>query len=191
MKKQNFELKNEQIRAAFDELKRNHPERLERRLAFSWSNWGFGLEPLEESAARLERAESSTSERRAITMGRTSATRWTKRCASWAITASRWQVCGCTRRTATGEQPLDSSRDGNRVSQARDPVYGGGRRKLLAGDPRRVGRPTAYDDTEFDRSVEAIRVVADLFTEYGVRGSVEPVRSAEVSLLHTVADVCA
>ena len=56
MKMQNYELKNEQIRSAFLELKRNHPERLERRLNLSWSNWGFGIEALTDSAARLRRA---------------------------------------------------------------------------------------------------------------------------------------
>ena len=53
---QNFEQKNEKIRLAFVELKKNHPERLTRRLNLSWSNWGFGIESLEESAIRLEKA---------------------------------------------------------------------------------------------------------------------------------------
>ena len=52
MKKQNFELKNETIRQSFADLKKNHPERLQRRLNLSWSNWGFGIETLAESAAR-------------------------------------------------------------------------------------------------------------------------------------------
>ena len=45
MKKQNFEEKNEQIKAAFHALKREHPERLTTRLNLSWSNWGFGVVP--------------------------------------------------------------------------------------------------------------------------------------------------
>jgi len=52
MKLQNFEVKNEGIRERFLELKQNHPERLKERLNLSWSNWGFGMEPLEQSAAR-------------------------------------------------------------------------------------------------------------------------------------------
>lgn len=54
--KQRFEEKNERIRAAFEEMKRQKPERLKRRLTFSWSNWGFGLEDLERSCERLQRA---------------------------------------------------------------------------------------------------------------------------------------
>ena len=43
MKIQNFVQKNEKIQLAFQELKKNHPERLQRRLSLSWSNWGFGM----------------------------------------------------------------------------------------------------------------------------------------------------
>ena len=47
MKKQNYELKNERIREAFQELrKKTRAARSSRRLNLSWSNWGFGLEPL-------------------------------------------------------------------------------------------------------------------------------------------------
>ena len=56
MRKQNYELKNERLLSAFGELKRNHPERFQQRLKLSWSNWGFGMEALADSAERLERA---------------------------------------------------------------------------------------------------------------------------------------
>jgi hypothetical protein len=56
MMKQNYELKNDKIRAAFQELKSKQPERLKQRLNLSWSNWGFGMEPLADSAARLQKA---------------------------------------------------------------------------------------------------------------------------------------
>jgi len=42
------------IRDAFQELKKKTPARLSRRLNLSWSNWGFGLEPLAQSARRLQ-----------------------------------------------------------------------------------------------------------------------------------------
>ena len=54
--KQNYEIKNHKIHAAFEELKSNHPERLSQRLNLSWSNWGFGMETLSDSAARLQKA---------------------------------------------------------------------------------------------------------------------------------------
>ena len=54
--------------------------------------------------------------------------------------------------------------------------------------PGAVGRPTAYDDTEFERSVATLQLVADRFVEAGVRAAIEPIRSAEVSFCHTIAD---
>ena len=56
MEPQNFEVKNAKIRTAFEELKNRRPERLTRRLNLSWSNWGFGIEPLGQSADRLASA---------------------------------------------------------------------------------------------------------------------------------------
>ena len=56
MQKQNFELKNEKIRKAFLELKQIQTDKLQRRLNLSWSNWGFGMESLADSAARLQQA---------------------------------------------------------------------------------------------------------------------------------------
>lgn len=41
---------------------------------------------------------------------------------------------------------------------------------------------------EFDRSVESLLGVADLFVKHHVKAAIEPIRSAEVSLTHTVAD---
>jgi sugar phosphate isomerase/epimerase len=54
--------------------------------------------------------------------------------------------------------------------------------------PGSVGRPVAYDDTEFERSTEGVRMVADLFVKHKVRAAIEPIRTEEVSLVHTVAD---
>ncbi len=53
MKRQAFEEKSDRIRQSFLELKKRHPERLRNTIALSWSNWGFGLEPLAASVARL------------------------------------------------------------------------------------------------------------------------------------------
>ena len=54
--------------------------------------------------------------------------------------------------------------------------------------PGAVGRPTAYDKSEFARSVETLHLVAADFVKAGVRGAVEPIRSSEVSLVHTFDD---
>jgi sugar phosphate isomerase/epimerase len=52
-----------------------------------------------------------------------------------------------------------------------------------------VGRPTPYDDQEFHRAAQAIRILGDDFVKAGVRGAIEPIRAAEVSFCHTFEDV--
>jgi sugar phosphate isomerase/epimerase len=54
--------------------------------------------------------------------------------------------------------------------------------------PAAVGRAGAYDAMEFDRSTETLRGIADLFVKHEVKAAIEPIRSAEVSLTHTVAE---
>ena len=54
--------------------------------------------------------------------------------------------------------------------------------------PGAVGRPKAYDDVEFERSAETSSAHADWFVQYGVKAAIEPIRSAETSMVHTVAD---
>ncbi|MGE5549490.1 MAG: sugar phosphate isomerase/epimerase family protein [Bacteroidota bacterium] len=36
--------------------------------------------------------------------------------------------------------------------------------------------------------METLRLVADLFVKYGIKAAIEPIRSAEVSLVHTIAE---
>jgi len=55
MKLQNYELKNANIKEKFLEVKKKNPESLRNRIKFSWSNWGFGVESLDESAKRLNK----------------------------------------------------------------------------------------------------------------------------------------
>lgn len=54
MKEQRFETINRQIREAFERAKAEQPDRFTKRLKFSWSNWGFGLEDFSVSCKRLE-----------------------------------------------------------------------------------------------------------------------------------------
>ena len=59
----------------------------------------------------------------------------------------------------------------------------GGKYILFA--PGAVGRPQKYDDSEFYRAGDAIRILADDFQKHGIRAAIEPVRAAEVSFCHT------
>jgi len=190
VKKQNFELKNDQIRAAFEDLKRKSPERLAQRLNLSWSNWGFGMESLADSAARLERAEIRYIELHGNHYGPDLGYRVEETLrilGDHGIAVAG--VCGMY----SPDSELASNRAVHRQAaldylKREIPFTAAVGGSYLLVIPGAVGRPTPYDDTEFERSVETIRLVADLFTEHGVRGAVEPIRSAEVSLLHTVAD---
>lgn len=190
MKKQNYEIKNEAIRSAFLELKATHPERLERRLNLSWSNWGFGIEPLSESAARLQRAGIRYIELHGNHYGPDLGYK----------VGETLQILGDHGIEVSGvcgmfsmDNDLSSNRAVHRqaaIDYLRREIpftaAMGGHYLLVV--PGAVGRPQAYDATEFERSVETLRIVADLFTEYGVRAAIEPIRAAEVSFIHTIAD---
>ena len=59
MQKQNYELKTEKIKQAFVDLKKNQPDKVKERLNLSWSNWGFGMESLADSARLSSNYETS------------------------------------------------------------------------------------------------------------------------------------
>jgi D-psicose/D-tagatose/L-ribulose 3-epimerase len=190
MKKQNFETKTQKIRDAFLELKTKHPEKLKDRLNLSWSNWGFGIEPLADSAARLEKNGIQFIELHGNHYGpdlgyKVGETK--KILGDHGIHAGG--VCGMFSR----DNDLSSNRAVHRQAAVdylkRELDF----TKQMGGDyilvvPGAVGRPTAYDKTEFERSVETLRLVADLFVKNKVKAAIEPIRSAEVSLVHTIAE---
>jgi sugar phosphate isomerase/epimerase len=190
MKKQNFELKNDTIRQAFLDLKQNHPEKLQRRLNLSWSNWGFGIETLAESAARLQKAGITFIELHGNHYGSDLGYKVNE---TLQILGDHGiQVAGiCGMFSADND--LSSNRAVHRQSAIdylkRELEFAeivGGSYILVV--PGAVGRPGAYDSTEFERSVETLQLVADEFSAHTIKGAVEPIRSAEVSFCHTFAD---
>ena len=190
MKKQNFELKNDHIRAAFSKLKQEHPGKLARRLNLSWSNWGFGMEPLAQSARRLHNAGIEYIELHGNHYGPDLGYQpeQTLRILGEAGVKVAG-VCGMfsadndlsSNRAVHRQAAIDYLRREIEFTRAVGGAY-------LLVVPGAVGRPQKYDDMEFDRSVETLRIVADLFVEKNVRAAIEPIRSAEVSFVHTVAD---
>lgn len=190
MKKQNFEIKNEKIREAFLTLKKNHPEKLKSRLNLSWSNWGFGIEPLADSAERLQGSGIKFIELHGNHYGADlgyDVVETNRILADHGLTVSG--VCGMFSR----DNDLSSNRATHRqaaVDYLRRELeftkaVGGG---YILVVPGAVGRPQKYDDTEFERSAETLRLVANVFLKYKIRAAIEPIRSAEVSFNHTVAD---
>lgn len=187
MIKQNFELENEKIRLAFEYLKKNHREKLQRKLNLSWSNWGFGMESLEESAERLEKAGINYIELHGNHYGQDlgyKANEALKILGDHGIKVAG--VCGMF----SNDNDLSSNRSVHRQAAVdylkREIAF----TAAVSGSyilvvPGAVGRPVAYDNTEFDRSVETLGIIADLFTRYNVKAAIEPIRSSEVSLVHT------
>jgi sugar phosphate isomerase/epimerase len=190
MRQQHFELKNNRIRRSLREAKKRFPERFTTRLNLSWSNWGFGLESLKDSAVRLLKARIPFIELHGNHYGEDlgySVNETLQILSDHGLRVSG--VCGMF----SADNDLSSNRAPCRQAaidylKREIPFTSevGGRYLLVV--PAAVGRPKAYDSTEFQRSVQTIRQCAHYFTDYGVKAAIEPIRSAETSLVHTVAD---
>jgi sugar phosphate isomerase/epimerase len=190
MRQQHLEEANERIRSDFRKLKATFPERLKSRIRLSWSNWGFGRESLANSAARLEKAGVPWIELHGNHYGPNlgySVDETLKILNDHGLHVSG--VCGMF----SADNDLSSNRAQCRQA-AIDYLHReipftqqvGGTYLLVV--PGAVGRPRAYDDVEFDRSAETLSECADLFVKHGVKAAIEPIRSAETSLVHTVAE---
>jgi D-psicose/D-tagatose/L-ribulose 3-epimerase len=187
---QHFEEKNAKIQDQFRQLRKTHPERFKTRLNLSWSNWGFGRESLQDSAARLQKAKVPFIELHGNHYGPDlgyKVDETLKILGDHDLRVSG--VCGMF----SADNDLSSNHAVCRqaaVDYLRREIpftkaVGG---SYLLVVPGAVGRPKAYDDVEFDRSAETLALHADWFSEHGVKAAVEPIRSAEASLVHTVAD---
>jgi D-psicose/D-tagatose/L-ribulose 3-epimerase len=190
MKQQPFEAKNEIIREKFLALKKESPDKLKTRLNLSWSNWGFGLESLSNSAKRLEEAQLSFIELHGNHYGPDLGYKideTLKVLGDYGLKVSG--VCGMF----SADNDMSSNRPG--VRQAAIDYL---RRELpftqavggsyLLVVPGAVGRPQAYDGMEQDRSIEVLKQCAPWFTQHGIQGAIEPIRAAEVSLVHSFKD---
>jgi sugar phosphate isomerase/epimerase len=167
-----------------------NPPTEDARIKLSWSNWGFGMETLEKTAERLHnngiRWIELHGNRYGADLGYRSAS-VREMLGKYGIQVAG--VCGMF-----GAENDLSSNSGAVRQRAVDYIHRqldlchdtGGTYLLVV--PGAVGRPTAYDDSEFERSVETLQLVADDFVKAGVRGAVEPIRSAEVSFIHTIKD---
>lgn len=190
MKKQNYEIKNDAIRRQFELLKKKCPRRFARRLELSWSNWGFGAEKFHVSVARLAANGVKFIELHGNHYGpdlgyRPRETRTIL--GDHGVKAAG--ICGMF----SPDNDLSSNRACVRQA-ALDYI----RRELDFGAdvgasymlvvPGAVGRPVPCDHMEFERSAETLRLVAGEFAGRKILAAIEPIRSAEVSIVHTIAD---
>jgi sugar phosphate isomerase/epimerase len=190
MELQNWERRRARLVDAFKKTMAANPSLKDEQIKLSWSNWGFGMEPLEATAQRLHRSGIEWIELHGNRYGEDvgyDAKLVLETLKPYGIRVAG--VCGMF-----GPENDLSSNSGIVRQNAIDYI----RRQLelchkvggfyLLVVPGAVGRPIPYDDGELDRSMETLRRVADEFVDAGVRGAVEPIRSAEVSFIHTVAD---
>lgn len=184
---QYFELINEKIFESFVMLKAKNPQALETRLNLSWSNWVFGLEKLEDSIKRLAKNGIKYIELHGNRYGSDLGYKGehVKRMLSdYGIKCSG--ICGmfsreCELASASGlvrQNAIDYIKRNLELGAEVGAKY-----FLIV--PGAVGRPEKIDESEFERSAETLRIVAPIFEAIGIRGAVEPIRSAEVSIVHT------
>lgn len=160
------------------------------RLKLSWSNWGFGTEPLQVSGARLAAHGIRHIELHGNLYGpdlgyRVDEVRTVL--GDHGITVAG--ICGIVTpdqelasvKPHVRQRAIDYFRRQADFCAALGGVY------VLFGAAA-VGRPVAYDDSELLRAADTLRVVADHFVTTGVRGAVEPIRPEETSLVHSFAD---
>lgn len=185
-KPQNWEKRAADVRAAFQRaFQADSP-----RLNLSWSNWGFGREPLRQSLERLRKAGLDTVElhgnRYSEDLGYDpDETR--RLLGDLGLRAAG--ICGMfgkendlsSRSAVSRQNAIDYIRRQLELAAGLGCVY-------LLIVPGECGRTAAADAYEFERSAETMRRVADEFVAAGVRAAIEPIRSDEVSFCHTFDD---
>jgi len=193
MELQNFEVKNQKIKEMFLKMKLESPEKFVQRLRLSWSNWGFGMEKLVDSVQRLQGAGIKFIELHGNRYGQDLGYKSVEAGKVLSDNGIRVSgICGMfspdndlsSNRGIIRQNAIDYIRRNISLGQELGATY-----FLIV--PGAVGRPKKIDDTEFDRSVETLHSVADVFTSANIKGAIEPIRSAEVSFCHTVEEALA
>ena len=190
MKLQNFEIKNQKIKEEFLKLKTESPGRFKRRLNLSWSNWIFGLENLEDTAKRLQRNAIEFIELNGNRHGEDigyKSSEVKKILSDYGIRTAG--ICGIfspdndfsSNRGVIRQNAIDYIKRNTELGEELGADY-----FLIV--PSAVGRSQKIDDKEFERAVIALQRVSNVFTATNIKGAIEPIRSTEVSLCHTVQD---
>jgi sugar phosphate isomerase/epimerase len=190
MSLQGFEVANQVIKERYLAAKRADPGRFERSIDLSWSNWVFGRENLDVTFARLKANGVDYVELHGNHHGPDLGYKAGDLRSLLAVHGlSVSGTCGIfgPANDLSSAQPecrqaaLDYLR---REINFLDAVGG----SYLIVVPGAVGRVEAQDEAEFSRSAETLAIAAEQFIQSGVRCAIEPIRSAEVSLVHTVDD---
>jgi len=187
---QNFEKINRKIKEDFLKRVKKEPEILKKRITLSWSNWGFGQEKLEVTARRLAENKIRFIELHGNIYGTDLGYKpkdTAKILNDYGIKVSG--ICGMFNQGRDLSSNIPELRQ-NGIDYIRRNLDLGYelKAKYFLIVPAAVGRAGKIDNFEFDRSAESLGVVAPLFTKARIKGAIEPIRSAEVSLCHTFAE---
>jgi sugar phosphate isomerase/epimerase len=189
MKKQNYELKSEKIKKKFKELKEKNPEQIKEDIKLSFSIWMFGSESLDQSFKRLNQAGYNYVE--------LAGNHYLKEFGSdyqqvkELLEKYELKVSGsCGLYSAEVDLSSDSPYTRkNAVDYIKNEVEFlekvGGSYLILV--PSAVGASGAFDENAYLRSIETAKTAAQAVKDSPVRIAVEPIRSAEVNLINTVA----
>lgn len=193
MKLQKYEEINNTIKENFERLKKEQPKRLERRLDLSFSTWVFGMESLEESMDRLARYDVKYIEiggnyggpdvgyQTDVEGVKLLLKKYDMKCSG---------ICGFF----SDSNALSTNNNFNRQI-AKDYIRKevefckaiGGSYLLVV--PGSVGNSVPYDTSDYARSVETLRSVADVFIENDIKCAVEPINAGEVAICSTIESV--
>lgn len=188
---QHYQQLDRRIRKDFIAFKEAHPEIRQKRMNLSWSVWMFGTEPFAESLERLKSAGLSYVELKGDHY--TEEAGLSLREVKEALAKSGMRVSGMCG-LFSQENDLSSNSPYARqraVEYIRREIaflksIGG---SYLIVVPSAVGRPFRIDSSELIRSTKTLRLCGDDFLKNGIKAAVEPIRSSEVSLVHSVAEV--
>ncbi len=191
MKLQKLEEINQRIKYDFDKLKAEHPEKLKKRMNLSFSTWVFGFEELEESIERLSRFHVPYIEIGGNYGGKdvgyqTDAEGVKKLLDKYGVLCSG--ICGFFSDSNALNTNNNFARQTAKEYIIEETLFCkavGGTYLLVV--PSAVGRSAPYDTSDYVRSVQTLRSVADIFVQTGIKCAVEPINSAEVSMCFTIA----
>ncbi len=191
MKLQNYEEKSKKIKELFLKEKREKPDKFKSRLNLSWSIWMFGIESLENSLKRVKNAGLQYVELKGDHYTENTGTdpdEINKLLHSLEIEVSGVIGLFSPSNDLSSPDPYIKQKAIDYVrNQVKFAKETGGRYFIVV--PSAVGRPDPVDNSELLRSSAALRKCGEDFRNYEIKAAIEPIRSAEVSLIHTVKGV--
>ena len=190
---QRYEIINEQIKEKFQQYKKDHPQRLEKRLKLGWNSCLFGFEEMERSLERLARYNVPYVEIGGHWGGdyeHYDAAELNRLFAAYGVRCSG--VCGLFYNGNTLSSPdrFIRNRAKEYIAHELDLCQAIGATYLLVV-PGTTGQYTAFDTCDFERSAKALGDMAEVFEKKGVKCALETVNAMETQMVNTIDETIA